>query len=34
MKEREIVVSDLQRSGYTQRLIPVEQLTATVSLDA
>jgi hypothetical protein len=30
MKEREIVASDLQRSGYTERLIPVRELTATV----
>jgi hypothetical protein len=34
MKKREIVASDLQRSGYTQRLIPVGGLTATVWLDA
>jgi hypothetical protein len=26
VKEKEIIASDLQRSGYTQRLIPVERL--------
>jgi hypothetical protein len=30
MKEREIVASHLQRSSYTQRLVPVGRLTATV----
>jgi hypothetical protein len=30
MKEREIVASDIKRSGYTQHLIPVRLLTATV----
>jgi hypothetical protein len=30
MKERKIVVFYLQGSGYTQRLIPVRRLTATV----
>jgi hypothetical protein len=30
MKEREIVASDLQRSGFTQRLIPVGWLTVDV----
>jgi hypothetical protein len=34
MKEREIAASDIQKSGYTQRLIPVGWLYATVCLDA
>jgi hypothetical protein len=31
MKEREIVAFDLQRHGYTQRLIPLGRLIATTS---